>query len=384
LNVIANLIILVYIRNSLDKINEVLNRQQEQFFRLVSTIDEKFSNLMNIYLNDTIQESVQDYLDIDYTYTEGSKKNNKDIQVSIFTVRSIMYTYAAIAVLIMYWQLLKGEISQSDIVTTVVIIFFYCSAIDNLADRTVTTSKEITTIFASEALFTKQKQHNRLPLSSISGEIECKQLHFQYKSTNPILNDCNFHLKAGEKVALLGQTGCGKSTLVKLILGFYPIQEGTIVFDGRDISTIDLKDLRKQVHYINQKTNLFHDTIMNNIRYGNDISQEQVLSMLRKYDLVKVFGTEEDLTRMVEKHGSNISAGMQKVIIVIRGIFHQCKVLMMDEPFTSIDTDTRSKILQIIKNETPGKTLLIITHDMNGLEEVMDRCVHMKELNHIV
>ena len=138
----------------------------------------KFSNLMNIYLNDTIQESVQDYLDIDYTFTEGSKKNNKDIQVSIFTVRSIMYTYAAIAVIIMYWQLLKGEISQSDIVTTVVIIFFYCSAIDNLADRTVTTSKEITTIFASEALFTKQKQHNRRDLRRDKFHSYRRQINF--------------------------------------------------------------------------------------------------------------------------------------------------------------------------------------------------------------
>jgi ATP-binding cassette subfamily B protein len=191
----------------------------------------------------------------------------------------------------------------------------------------------------------------------------------------------SLHVSPNEKIVIVGQTGCGKSTLVKILLGFYPIQEGSIQIDGHDLQSIHVHDIRSAIHYINQQTILFNDTLLENMKYGTDATDDDIRSLLQRYNLLTVFGdSEQCLDRMVETQGSNISAGMQKVILVVRGILRSCKVLIMDEPFTSVDTNTRSKILQLITHETKNKTVMIITHDMNGLETIMNRCVTMKEL----
>jgi ATP-binding cassette subfamily B protein len=117
---------------------------------------------------------------------------------------------------------------------------------------------------------------------------------------------------------------------------------------------------------------LFNDTIMNNIKYGNHVSDDDVIRLLQKYDL-----THFDPHMVVEKNGSNISLGTQKIIFLIRGILKKSDVYIFDEPFTSIDPKTRESVLTMIDECTQHKTTIIITHDMDGIGAILDRVVEL-------
>jgi ATP-binding cassette subfamily B protein len=159
----------------------------------------------------------------------------------------------------------------------------------------------------------------------------------------------------------MGESGRGKTTLVKLLLKFYKIDDGVITIDGINIDGIDSDSIRKNINYIDQKTILFNNTILENIKYGKiNISDDNIISIIQKYDLVSILG---DLNKKIEKHGSNVSLGMQKVILTLRGILKDSSVYFFDEPLASIDTDTKQKIIKMINDIPRDKTVVIITHD---------------------
>ena len=128
---------------------------------------------------------------------------------------------------------------------------------------------------------------------------------------------------------------------------------------------------------------LFNDTLLNNLRYGTMCTEEEVVAMLKKYDLESVFNQRGDdwLYTPVETNGSNISMGMQKVIFLVRGMLHKAPLYLIDEPFTSIDAHSRSKVLRLMAEETRGKTVLIITHDHEGLDQLLDETIVLKKMN---
>ena len=168
---------------------------------------------------------------------------------------------------------------------------------------------------------------------------------------------------------------------MKLLLNFYKPSEGTIYIDGKDLKAIDPEYVRKSMYYINQRTMLFNDTLLNNLRYGTSFTEQEVSDFVRKYDLESVFNQsgENWLNTMVETNGSNISLGMQKVIFLVRGLLHKAPIYLIDEPFTSIDENSRTKVLRLLDEETKGKTVLIITHDQNGLDKMLDSFVLLKK-----
>jgi ABC-type multidrug transport system fused ATPase/permease subunit len=230
-----------------------------------------------------------------------------------------------------------------------------------------------------ESLYEKDPNHIRVqpvyekssatskPFSNYKGSVEFKNVFFRYNKDSPyVLNNFSMNIPSGDKVAIVAQSGSGKTTSMKLLLGFYKAEKGDILLDGQPMNNFDVKDIRSRINYINQKTLLFHDTIMNNLKYGNSKTDQEIIDFLKKYDLLKIFCKENNncLENMVEKNGNNISLGMQKVIFLVRGILKDgVTVYIFDEPLTSIDPATRGRVIDMIKNETNGKTLIIITHD---------------------
>ena len=376
------LLILCIVVCNIPNVLDMIHNEKRNVDRLHGTMNDNISNLMSIYLNNKIEDHTKTFSDITKQHTAVSIYNTYRVELFMVFVTCILYSFFLIAIVHYYLQFKHYKKTTSEFITIVMILLLYCNSCTKIFDRLSFIFKRIISLLTISNLLHTTEDMNDYTTHEFQGDVALEQVTFSYDD-KPILENVSLHLHPGECVVLVGQTGSGKSTLVKLLLGFYPIQKGRITFDGRDSKDIDIKHLRTHVHYINQKTHLFHDTILRNIQYGTDASREEVTDLLCKYDLLTVFGdsgSEDKLNRMVEMNGSNMSMGMQKVIIVVRGMLHASKVLVIDEPFSSVDTATRDKILRLLRDKIQGKTTLIITHDMNGLETLANRTISMQDV----
>ena len=179
----------------------------------------------------------------------------------------------------------------------------------------------------------------------------------------------------------MGRSGSGKTTLMKMLVGLYKPEEGEITIDGVNINKMDIDYLRTEVNYINQNTKLFEDTIIYNMRYGNNISEKELINKLKKYNLLQVFSDLPDgINANAGLNGGNLSGGMQKVTILMRGLLKPGKIIVLDEPLAGLDKNTISNVINMIMQETKGKTLLVITHD-NAILPYMDEVVNINDLH---
>jgi ABC-type multidrug transport system fused ATPase/permease subunit len=209
-----------------------------------------------------------------------------------------------------------------------------------------------------------------------TGNIQFKNVKFRYDKThdNYIYDDLNIQFHAGKRYAIVGQSGAGKTTMMKLLVGLYTPESGAIYIDSVDTRHMKLDYLRKNVNYINQRTTLFNETIMYNMLYGNpEISEKTVIAKLKKYDLLKIFDEiPEGVYANAGVNGGNLSGGMQRIVILMRGILKPGVIVIMDEPTTGLDTNTIRNVKKMIFEETVGKTLIVVTHELemrSGMEE---------------
>ena len=225
---------------------------------------------------------------------------------------------------------------------------------------------------------------NKKKKKDIIKEGHMKINNIKYKhdpnSEEYLFNGLNWNIKGGEKVALMGQSGAGKSTLMKLMINLYPVQEGSIEIDGVNIREIDNDHLRDNVNYINQRTNLFNESVLYNMKYGNDTEEAVIAKKLKEYELDVLFNDLEDgINSNVGVHGGNLSGGMQKITMLMRGLLRPAKIVLIDEPLSGLDADTRVKAIKMIMSECENKTLVIITHDEEILP-FMHNIVDIKDI----
>ncbi|MDO5156812.1 MAG: ABC transporter ATP-binding protein [Eubacteriales bacterium] len=217
-------------------------------------------------------------------------------------------------------------------------------------------------------------------LSEIKGEVEFRNVFFQYEEDKPVLQDVSFHVKAGENVALVGPTGAGKSTIVNLISRFYNLDEGQILIDGQDISKVTLHSLRAQMGIMLQDSFLFSGTIADNIRYGKlDASQEEIQKAS------KVVCADDFICSMpdgyeseVKERGSLLSQGQKQLISFARTLLSDPKILVLDEATSSIDVKTEKALQQGLNAMLKGRTAFIIAHRLSTIKNC-DKIMYVDE-----
>jgi len=215
-----------------------------------------------------------------------------------------------------------------------------------------------------------------------NGNIKFNNITFKYpKADTYIFKNFNFEIKPHDKIAIVGRSGSGKTTLMRLLVGINSIQEGNILIDNVNINEANIEYLRDNIVYVNQRTQLFNDTVVNNIKYGNNISTMRINSVLKKYDLNSIYSElKNGINSSAGVFGNNLSLGMQKVTMILRSVLKNSKIIVFDEPLAGLDKNTRIKILNLIKNECKNKTIIIITHDKEVFD-IVDKKINLNELN---
>lgn len=207
-------------------------------------------------------------------------------------------------------------------------------------------------------------------MKTIEGDVEFRNITFEYEENKPILKDINFNVKAGETVALVGPTGAGKTTIVNLLSRFYNIENGTVLIDGTDISTVTLNSLRKQMGVMLQDSFIFSGTIMENIRYGKlDATDEEVIEaakIVRAHDFICQL--KDGYETEVNERGTRLSVGQRQLISFARALLADPKVLILDEATSSIDTKTEILLQEGLDNLLKGRTSFIIAHRLSTIK----------------
>ncbi len=227
-----------------------------------------------------------------------------------------------------------------------------------------------------EELFAKNPVH----LDNVEGNVEFKHVKFGYDKDKIIINDFNAKVKKGQKIAIVGPTGAGKTTMVKLLMRFYNVNSGEILVDGHNINDFDRSELRKIFGMVLQDTWLFNGTILENLRYGKlSASDDEVIEAAKMAHVHHFIQTLPESYHMVlNEETDNISQGQKQLLTIARAILADPKVLILDEATSSVDTRTEILIQKAMDELMKGRTSFIIAHRLSTIKDA-DLILVMKD-----
>ncbi len=217
-----------------------------------------------------------------------------------------------------------------------------------------------------------------LDMNNAKGEISFENVDFSYIPGKQVLYDFSLDVKPGEKIALVGATGSGKTTVVNLLMRFYNVDSGRILIDGNDIMDISRDELRRNTAIVLQDTVLFSDTIANNIKYANpDATDEDVVNAAKMANISSYIERQpKKYDTFLKRAGSSLSQGQRQLITIARAILANPKILILDEATSSVDTRTERKIQDAMHNLMKNRTSLIIAHRLSTIRDA-DKIVVM-------
>uniref|UniRef100_A0A8D2Q923 Uncharacterized protein n=1 Tax=Varanus komodoensis TaxID=61221 RepID=A0A8D2Q923_VARKO len=202
------------------------------------------------------------------------------------------------------------------------------------------------------------------------GEIEFKNIHFSYPSRPDILKGLNLKIQPGKTIALVGSSGCGKSTAIQLLQRFYDPVEGQVTIDGHDIRTLNIKWLRENIGIVSQEPVLFGTTIAGNIRYGReditDAEIEQAAKEANAYDFISKL--PDRFNTMVGERGAQLSGGQKQRIAIARALARNPKILLLDEATSALDTQSESIVQAALDKARAGRTTIVIAHRLSTIK----------------
>jgi ATP-binding cassette subfamily B protein len=208
--------------------------------------------------------------------------------------------------------------------------------------------------------------HHRL-----EGKVEFKNVIFSYDGVRNVLKGINFTIQKGEMIGLVGPSGSGKSTITKLINRFYDVSSGNILIDGKDLKSLETGFLRKQIAVVHQDPYLFHGTLIDNIRYGNE--NADLLEVIKAAKVANahsfIMGFKDAYDTVVGERGQTLSGGERQRISIARAILNDPKLLILDEATSAVDTETERKIQDALDKLIEGRTVIAIAHRLSTLRK---------------
>jgi ATP-binding cassette, subfamily B, multidrug efflux pump len=273
------------------------------------------------------------------------------------------------------WLAIKKTIAVGDILSFVQYVRTFTQPIAqvaqtaNILQSTAAAAERVFEFLAEEEEVEEAK--NPVKLEEVKGEVVFNDVHFGYDPDKIIINDFSTTIKPGQRVAIVGPTGAGKTTIIKLLMRFYDLNSGSILIDGHDIKDFTRGDLRNMFGMVLQDTWLFNGPIMENIRYGRlDATDEEVINAAKAahaHHFVKTLPNGYNME--LNEEASNVSQGQKQLLTIARAILADPKILILDEATSSVDTRTEVLIQKAMDNLMEGRTSFIIAHRLSTIRD---------------
>lgn len=358
--------------------------QQEYLGHINGHVEETYSGHLVIQAFNKEEETIQKFCETNDILYESAWKSQflSGLMQPVMTfVGNIGYAGVAIAGGILA---IRGIIGIGDIQAFIQYVKQFTQPIQQIAQvinqvQSMTAAAERVFEFLDEEEEVQTVEH---PVSSadIQGDVQFEHIRFGYQENQTIIKDFSADVKQGQKIAIVGPTGAGKTTMVKLLMRFYDVNDGSIRLDGHDIRDFNRRDLRDCFGMVLQDTWLFKGTIMENIRYGRlDASDEEVIAAAKAAHAHHFIQTLPGGYAMeLNEDASNVSQGQKQLLTIARAILADNRVLILDEATSSVDTRTEIRIQKAMDNLMKGRTSFIIAHRLSTIRNA-DLILVMKD-----
>lgn len=269
----------------------------------------------------------------------------------------------------------KGQITVGEVVLYQTYFSTIVNQVSGLVNMVPVMSKGFESVSSiGEVLLAHDIEENegKDEIDDVDGEFVFDDVSFRYKDSNkPVLNHLNLKIRAGETLALVGESGAGKTTILNMIMGFNKVDEGRVFLDGRDLSEIDMRSVRKHLAVVPQNTILFSGTIRENITYGlPDISDEKLNEVIKAVNLEDLInGLPDGVDSVLGEHGDTLSGGQRQRISIARALIRDPKIIVLDEATSALDSISEKHIQAAINNLAKGRTMVIVAHRLSTIRD---------------
>lgn len=365
------LVVIIYYVNTL--IFKKSGKIQERLSDLSSFVQERFSGI----------RIIKSYVREDYTrniFEIQSNEYKKDsmslVKVSALFYPTMMLLIGLSTILTIYIggiQVMNGSITAGNIAEFIIYInqltfpVTMLGWVTSLIQRAAASQKRINEFLDIPSDIQSTELNDR----EISGHLAFNNVSFTYPDTGiEALKNLNFEIKAGEFVAIIGKTGSGKSTLANLIMRMYDVQSGSILVDGNDIKSLNLKNYRSQIGFVPQEVFLFSDTIRNNIAFGLDqVTNDEIYDAAKNASVYhNIIDFDEKFETMLGERGITLSGGQKQRVSIARALIKSPRILIFDDCLSAVDTKTEEEILNNLGKMMNGKTSILIAHRISTIK----------------
>ena len=356
------------------KIHDRFERIQAMYSELTEKVRESLSGVRVIraFCQEEAETAAFDRMNREFV-----EKNKRLIWISSFMWPAMALLFAIAFMLIMVVggrHVLEGIISVGTFAAFTIYLMYLIWPIIalgwvvNVLQRGLASLERLNIIFAAQPDIDDREVPEH-PLTALRGEIEFRELTFGYNGS-PVLKNINLRIPAGKTVAIVGATGCGKSTLVSLIPRLYDAPEGTVLVDGVPVRKIPLMTLREHIGFVPQETFLFSDTVRENIKFGALESSETEVERAAEISniLPEIRGFPKGFDTLVGERGLTLSGGQKQRTAISRAVIRDPRILILDDALSSVDTYTEEKILRHLTGVMAGRTTLLISHRVSTIQ----------------
>lgn len=384
--IIASLIGFGFMLIIMAKSQKYFDRRQTELGKLNDHIEEIYSSLNVVKAYNGKEEAKKNFDELDYQVYDANLKS-QFLSGLMQPIMSFIGNFGYLAVCIVGAILaINGHITFGVIVAFMIYVRLFTGPLTQIAQgvtsmqSTVAASERVFDFLESEEM-PEEKAKSHLDKSKVKGNIEFKHVKFGYNQDKIIIKDFSLDVKSGEKIAIVGPTGAGKTTLVNLLMKFYDINDGDILIDN--VSTKDLT--RENIHdlfiMVLQDTWLFNGTIRENIIYNKEnVSDETVIDALKTVGVYHFVKSLPGGLNYEINDSESISAGQKQLLTIARGMIKDAPFLILDEATSSVDTRTEELVQQAMDKLTEGRTSFIIAHRLSTIKNA-DKILVMQEGN---